>query len=107
MANENTSGLVRIAALDAILDKSKANVLFEVKALNARESGDFEYIALVRVPSLDMAKPSAAPLSVHLDSDLTAIEISLLERKGKAHEEIQYEIELPDGTKKKGVTDGD
>ena len=70
MGNEATSGFIRVAAIDGVLDKSKANVLFEVKALNERESGEFEYVALVRVPSLDMSRPSAAALAVRIDSDL-------------------------------------
>src|SRR5437667_8516564 len=104
--DEHAPPLQLVKRADLRLEGGKAVYTYKVEPLAPTDEGDFEYFAVVHIPSLDLIKSSATPLAVHLDRDATHVEIFLLERKGESVVELDYEIEFPDGEKRQGATDG-
>lgn len=95
-----------VGRIEASVEGGRARADFKVEPIGPSDEGDFEYIAVAKVPSLELAREGERPLAVHIDRDVTHIEIFLLERKGEALDEIPYEVTFPDGEVRAGLTDG-
>jgi hypothetical protein len=105
-ASQAEAPLQLVGKLDGKIEKGKAVVSYKLDPTAPTDEGDFEYVAVARVPSRGLSRQSERPLEVHIDRDVTKVELYLLERKGEAVDEVDYEITFPDGEKRTGTTDG-
>jgi len=87
------SGNVKLNAKTLTLDSSDTKVKGSKVKLEASGSLSSKSVRLKEIKALSQ-------------TELKPVEFSLKDSQGKAMADVAYEIELPDGTRKKGKTDG-
>jgi hypothetical protein len=96
-----------ISRVDGQIDKGKYRGSFEVKP-GASDRGEWEYVLVARVPSLDLSRTGAQPLVAAFESTEDEFEVTLpIDPLDPSAKDDTFTLESTDGAYKqvKGVKD--